>query len=96
MAGGSCWPCERLTGDPEAGVDPGDGRQHLGEHVVVPCASPTVVREQLKAGLPGEPGQVHTRVAPRYAELRTHVYEQIQAARRGAGQPVRTDPPPPH
>ncbi|MZG13653.1 ABC transporter ATP-binding protein, partial [Streptomyces sp. SID5914] len=45
--------------------------------------------------------QVHTRVAPRFAELRTHVYEQIQAAKRGAArapskEPRGADIPPPH
>ena len=27
--------------------------------------------------------QLHTRAAPRFTELRTHVYEQIQIAKRG-------------
>jgi NitT/TauT family transport system ATP-binding protein len=38
---------------------------------------------------------VHTRVAPRFAELRTRVYEQIQVAKRGASEAVGTDTPPP-
>ncbi|MFG2327160.1 hypothetical protein [Streptomyces sp. NPDC048568] len=44
------------------------------------------MREQLKVGLSAERGQVHTRVSPRFAELRTHVYEQIQ--RRSGGRPL--------
>jgi len=77
-----------------------DEAVYLGERVVVLSASPTVVQEQLKVDLPDERDQLHTRVAPRFAELRTHVYEQIQAAKRGTPQDavpsdVRTDTPPP-
>ncbi|WP_328751820.1 ABC transporter ATP-binding protein [Streptomyces sp. NBC_00285] len=60
-----------------------DEAVYLGERVIVLSASPTVVREQLKVDLPDERDQLHTRVAPRFAELRTHVYQQIQAAKRG-------------
>ena len=63
-----------------------DEAVYLGERVIVLSASPTVVREQLKVDLPDERDQLHTRVAPRFAELRTHVYEQIQAAKRGVVQ----------
>ncbi|MET7983068.1 MULTISPECIES: ABC transporter ATP-binding protein [unclassified Streptomyces] len=71
-----------------------DEAVYLGERVLVLSASPTVVREQLKVDLPAERDQLNTRVAPRFAELRTHVYEQIQAAKRGEpGMP--TDAPPP-
>ena len=63
-----------------------DEAVYLGERVIVLSASPTVVREQLKVDLPDERDQLHTRGSPRFAELRTHVYEQIQAAKRG---PVR-------
>ncbi|MFF3445735.1 ABC transporter ATP-binding protein [Streptomyces sp. NPDC002667] len=70
-----------------------DEAVYLGERVLVLSASPTVVQEQLKVDLPAERDQLRTRVAPRFAELRTHVYEQIQAAKRG--EPVtRTDAPP--
>ncbi|MFF4587239.1 ABC transporter ATP-binding protein [Streptomyces sp. NPDC001388] len=61
-----------------------DEAVYLGERVVVLSASPTVVQEQLKVDLPADRDQLHTRVAPRFAELRTHVYEQIQAAKRGS------------
>ncbi|MGW0970100.1 ABC transporter ATP-binding protein [Streptomyces sp. NPDC002516] len=71
-----------------------DEAVYLGERVLVLSASPTVVQEQLKVDLPAERDQLRTRVAPRFAELRTHVYEQIQAAKRG--EPVtRSDVPPP-
>ncbi|MEU8988267.1 ABC transporter ATP-binding protein [Streptomyces sp. NPDC048558] len=77
-----------------------DEAVYLGERVLVLSASPTVIQEQLKVDLPAERDQLHTRVDPRFAELRTHVYEQIQAAKRGSPQDavpekVRTDTPPP-
>lgn len=56
---------------------------YLGERVVVLSASPTVVQEQLKVDLPAERDQSHTRVAPRFAELRTAVYEQPGGEARG-------------
>ncbi|MFE0355560.1 ABC transporter ATP-binding protein [Streptomyces nigra] len=60
-----------------------DEAVYLGERVIVLSASPTVVREQLTVDLPAERDQLHTRVDPRFAGLRTRVYEQIQAAKRG-------------
>lgn len=60
-----------------------DEAVYLGERVVVLSASPTVVQEELEVDLPLERDQLTTRVAPRFAELRTRVYRQIQAARRG-------------
>ncbi|MHB9857838.1 ABC transporter ATP-binding protein [Streptomyces sp. YIM S03343] len=75
-----------------------DEAVYLGERVVVLSASPTVVQEQLKVDLADERDQLHTRVAPRFAEVRTYVYEQIQEAKRGAPQVRLTtsDTPPPH
>ncbi|WP_238431388.1 ABC transporter ATP-binding protein [Streptomyces cavernae] len=71
-----------------------DEAVYLGERVIVLSSSPTVVQEQLKIDLPDERDQLHTRVAPRFAELRTHVYEQIQAAKRGAvPQDAKAAPP---
>jgi NitT/TauT family transport system ATP-binding protein len=73
-----------------------DEAVYLGERVVVLSASPTVVREELEIDLPAARDQLHTRVAPRFAELRTHVYEQIQAAKRGTPrQAVPADTPDP-
>ncbi|MDX3517006.1 ABC transporter ATP-binding protein [Streptomyces scabiei] len=59
-----------------------DEAVYLGERVLILSSSPTVVRERLNVDLPAERDQLHTRAAPRFAELRTHVYEQIQAAKR--------------
>jgi NitT/TauT family transport system ATP-binding protein len=70
-----------------------DEAVYLGERVLILSASPTVVQEQPKVDLPDERDQLHTRVAPRFAELRTRVYEQIQAAKRGGsdtGPPEKT------
>ncbi|WP_406356692.1 ABC transporter ATP-binding protein [Streptomyces sp. NBC_00658] len=64
-----------------------DEAVYLGERVIVLSASPTIVQDELHIDLPDERDQLHTRVAPRFTELRTHVYEQIQAAKRA----VRTD-----
>jgi NitT/TauT family transport system ATP-binding protein len=61
-----------------------DEAVYLGERVIVLSASPTVVQDELRIDLPDERDQLHTRVAPRFTELRTHVYEQIQAAKRAA------------
>ncbi|MGV9639666.1 ABC transporter ATP-binding protein [Streptomyces sp. NPDC003514] len=60
-----------------------DEAVYLAERVIVLSASPTVVREQLTVDLPAGRDQLRTRVDPRFAALRTRVYEQIQAAKRG-------------
>ncbi|MEU1853183.1 ABC transporter ATP-binding protein [Streptomyces sp. NPDC019990] len=75
-----------------------DEAVYLGERVVVLSASPTVVREQLKVGLPAERDQLHTRGDPRFAELRTHVYQQVQAAKHAGRRDAvtRPDRPPRH
>jgi NitT/TauT family transport system ATP-binding protein len=62
-----------------------DESVYLGERVVVLSMSPTVVQEDLAIDLPAERDQIGTRALPRFTELRTHVYEQIQRAKRGAG-----------
>ncbi|MFJ6087275.1 ABC transporter ATP-binding protein [Streptomyces sp. NPDC092369] len=69
-----------------------DEAVYLGERVIVLSASPTVVQDELRIDLPDERDQLHTRVAPRFTELRTHVYEQIQAAKRAARADAATPP----
>ncbi|MDP9796686.1 NitT/TauT family transport system ATP-binding protein [Catenuloplanes nepalensis] len=59
-----------------------DEAVYLGQRVLILSASPTVVREDLAIDLPSSRDQLHTRALPRFTELRTHVYEQIQAAKR--------------
>jgi NitT/TauT family transport system ATP-binding protein len=50
--------------------------------------SPTLVQEDLVIDLPEKRDQIGTRALPRFTELRTHVYEQIQRAKREAGRDV--------
>ncbi|HET6480846.1 MAG TPA: ATP-binding cassette domain-containing protein, partial [Actinoplanes sp.] len=57
---------------------------YLGQRVVTLSSSPTVVQDEITVDLPAARDQLHTRADPRFTELRTHVYEQIQAAKRGA------------
>lgn len=60
-----------------------DESVYLGERVVVLSKSPTWVQEDLAIDLLPERDQISTRALPRFTELRTHVYEQIQRAKRG-------------
>jgi NitT/TauT family transport system ATP-binding protein len=60
-----------------------DEAVYLGQRVIVLSSSPTVVQEQLAVDLPAERDQLHTRSDARFAQLRAHVYEQIQAAKHG-------------
>jgi NitT/TauT family transport system ATP-binding protein len=65
-----------------------DESVYLGERVLVLSSSPTVVMEDLTIDLPDDRNQLDTRSSPRFAELRHHVYEQIQLAKhRKGGQP---------
>ncbi len=61
-----------------------DEAVYLGERVVI-LSSSTVVQEQLTVDLPAGRDQLHTRADPRFTELRTRVYEEVQAAKRGGG-----------
>jgi len=58
-----------------------DESVYLGERVIILSNSPTVVQEDLTIDLPAERSQLETRSSPRFAELRHHVYEQIQRAK---------------
>ena len=58
-----------------------DESVYLGERVLILSGSPTVVQEDLAVDLPDERDQLTTRSMPRFAELRGHVYEQIQRAK---------------
>ena len=59
---------------------------YLGQEVIILSSSPPVVRERITVDLPDRRDQLHTRADARFTKLRTHVYEQIQAAK------VRTAP----
>ena len=60
-----------------------DESVYLGERVIVLSKSPTWVQEDLAIDLAPDRDQITTRALPRFTELRTHVYEQIQRAKRG-------------
>jgi NitT/TauT family transport system ATP-binding protein len=62
-----------------------DESVYLGQRVLVLSSSPTVVMEDLTIDLPDERSQLETRSGRRFAELRAHVYEQIQLAKRRKG-----------
>jgi NitT/TauT family transport system ATP-binding protein len=70
-----------------------DEAVYLGQRVLVLSSSPTVVQEDLAVDLPAERDQLTTRSDPRFTQLRTHLYAQIQRAKRGGGQP--SSPPSP-
>jgi NitT/TauT family transport system ATP-binding protein len=59
-----------------------DESVYLGERVLILSGSPTVVQEDLPIDLPEDRDQLTTRSMPRFAELRGHVYEQIQRAKK--------------
>ena len=61
-----------------------DESVYLGQRVIVLSNSPTEPLEDLAVDLPSERDQLTTRMLPRFAELRAHVYAQIQAAKAGA------------
>ncbi|GIF42168.1 ABC transporter ATP-binding protein [Actinoplanes xinjiangensis] len=63
-----------------------DESVYLGQRVVMLSSSPTVVQDELIIDLPAERDQLTTRAAPRFIELRTRVYEQIQAAKKNTGK----------
>ncbi|MEQ4518673.1 ABC transporter ATP-binding protein [Pseudarthrobacter sp. B907] len=60
-----------------------DESVYLGERVIILSSSPTVVQEDIVIDLPVERDQLETRSLPRFTELRHHVYEQIQLAKKG-------------
>lgn len=62
-----------------------DESVYLGGRVVVLSSSPTVVQEDLEIDLPLDRDQLETRSAKRFAELRAHVYEEIQFAKNNKG-----------
>jgi NitT/TauT family transport system ATP-binding protein len=60
-----------------------DESVYLGERVIILSSSPTVVQEDIVIDLPMDRDQLETRSLPRFTELRHHVYEQIQLAKKG-------------
>jgi NitT/TauT family transport system ATP-binding protein len=67
-----------------------DESVYLGERVLVLSNSPARVREDLAIDLPQERDQLTTRSLRRFAELRAHVYDHIQRAKRGQAAAPRS------
>jgi NitT/TauT family transport system ATP-binding protein len=60
-----------------------DEAVYLGQRVLVLSNRPTVILEDVAIDLPDQRDQLETRSSPRFAELRHHVYELIQQAKKG-------------
>ncbi|MFL0410741.1 ABC transporter ATP-binding protein [Microbacterium paludicola] len=60
-----------------------DESVYLASRVIILSSSPTVIQDDLVIDLPDQRDQLETRSLPRFIELRHHVYEQIQLAKRG-------------
>lgn len=60
-----------------------DESVYLGSRVIILSSSPTIIQQDIHIDLPDERDQLETRSSTRFAELRHHVYEQIQLAKAG-------------
>ena len=60
-----------------------DESVYLGSRVIILSSSPTIIQQDIHIDLPDERDQLETRSSTRFAELRHHVYEQIQLAKEG-------------
>jgi NitT/TauT family transport system ATP-binding protein len=60
-----------------------DESVYLGQRVIMLSAAPTTVADDLEIDLPGTRDQLNTRSNPRFTELRSRVYAQIQKAKVG-------------
>ena len=54
----------------------------FGQRVLVMSSLPTVIMENIVIDLPDERPQLKMRSLAHFAELRKHLYEQIQAAKQ--------------
>jgi NitT/TauT family transport system ATP-binding protein len=61
-----------------------DESVYLAQRVVILSSAPTHVVESLEVDLPGTRDQLSTRADPRFTELRSRVYAQIQKAKQEA------------
>lgn len=57
---------------------------YLAQRVLVLSGRPTILLEDVQVDLGAERDQLDTRADPEFARLRTHVYELVQAAKKGA------------
>ena len=60
-----------------------DESVYLGQRVLVLSNRPTVILEDVRVDLPDERDQLQTRSSAQFAEIRTHVYELVQLAKKG-------------
>jgi NitT/TauT family transport system ATP-binding protein len=60
-----------------------DESVYLGQRVLVLSNRPTVVLEDVHVDLPDERDQLRTRSSQQFADIRTHVYELVQSAKKG-------------
>jgi NitT/TauT family transport system ATP-binding protein len=58
-----------------------DEAVYLGQRVLVLSSSPTRVLDDVTIDLPAPRTQAHTRIEPRFAQLRTRVYDGIHRAK---------------
>jgi NitT/TauT family transport system ATP-binding protein len=59
-----------------------DEAVYLGQRVLVLSNRPTTILEDVTVELPEQRDQLETRSTPRFAELRKHVYQLVQQAKR--------------
>ena len=60
-----------------------DESVYLGQRVLVLSNRPTVVLEDVRVDLPDVRDQLETRSSARFTEIRGHVYELVQSAKKG-------------
>ncbi|MGW0434193.1 ABC transporter ATP-binding protein [Micromonospora sp. NPDC003197] len=60
-----------------------DESVYLGQRVIVLSNRPTVVLEDVRVDLPDVRSQLQTRSSPQFADIRSHVYELVQLAKKG-------------
>lgn len=60
-----------------------DESVYLAQRVLVLSSAPANVQEVVAIDLPADRDQLATRADPRFTALRTHIYAQIQLAKRG-------------
>lgn len=73
-----------------------DESVYLADRVLVLSSSPTIIQHDIAIDLPEERNQGETRSLPRFGELRSLVYEQVQFAKTNHGDvsylPTNEDP----
>jgi NitT/TauT family transport system ATP-binding protein len=70
-----------------------DEAVYLGQRVIVLSGAPTSVAEGLTIDLPETRNQLTTRADPRFTELRTHLYAQVQRAKHAIPGATATGSP---